>query len=165
MTKSLSSVILARRAALCYTIHEIRAARKRTRHPSAPQNGILRQAQQGFHAQGFQNHIPVRGRKPVSLRLDELPDVEFQNHIPARGRKRLRDEAEVAVEEISKPHPRKGTETTHSKLAVASTATLISKPHPRKGTETDGLEPSHARLHIFQNHIPARGRKKDINIG
>ena len=69
-SSGISSVILARRAALCYTIHEIRAARKRTRHPSAPQNGILRQAQQGFHAQGFQNHIPVRGRNRCSMIIE-----------------------------------------------------------------------------------------------
>ena len=88
-SSGISSVILARRAALCYTIHEIRAARKRTRHPSAPQNGILRQAQQGFHAQGFQNHIPVRGRKLLWVDLYILYcGNQFQNHIPVRGRNR-----------------------------------------------------------------------------
>ena len=44
---------------------------------------------------------------------------------------------------------------------------MISKPYPRKGTETTHtLSIPMMLLHQFQNHIPARGRKRqesDVN--
>ena len=40
----------------------------------------------------------------------------------------------------------------------------ISKLHPRKGTETRGTADEQARYPLFQNHIPARGRKQRVNI-
>ena len=63
-------------------------AAKRRENASAPQNGISSQTQQGIPPQGFQNHIPARGRKPS---LTPLPGTRrsFQNHIPARGRKQF----------------------------------------------------------------------------
>ena len=85
----------------------------------------------------FQNHIPARGRKHWKIQVsadntrhfkttspqgDGNPDHDdrttvsyhkFQNHIPARGRK-LEIILHTAVGlVISKPHPRKGTETTN----------------------------------------------------
>ena len=80
---------------------------------SAPQNAILSHAAQGSQTQGFQNHIPARGRKHVGIGCNIAQPLQ-----------------------ISKPHPRKGTETTprHPLLRI----------HGRK----------------FQNHIPARGRKQ-----
>ena len=109
-------------------------AAKRTRIRSAPQNAVLSRAAQGSQTQGFQNHIPARGRK-LSVK-----DGINNNSV------------------ISKPHPRKGTETIrqrrnqqqlcnfkttspqgdgnlHDYLSKIYDQT-ISKPHPRKGTET-----------------------------
>ena len=64
------------------------------------------------------------------------PLKQFQNHIPARGRKQsAKGIVSVAVNVISKPYPRKGTETIPHRLSCV-----------RVGNQ-------------FQNHIPARGRK------
>ena len=86
-------------------------AAKRRENASAPQNGISSQTQQGIPPQGFQNHIPARGRK-------------------------------LRVNHPSLPH--------HPN---------ISKPYPRKGTETSAAGSHPDRCDPFQNHIPARGRK------
>ena len=87
---------------------------------------------------------------------------------------------------ISKPHPRKGTETFRTALQQKRRL-QISKPHPRKGTETinhvtvsistiyfkttspqgDGNQLSNivsTNCVLFQNHIPARGRKQTIPL-
>ena len=62
--------------------------------------------------------------------------VSFQNHIPARGRKLGVDKFDVVC------------------------WCYISKPYPRKGTETSNRGKAYKELFIvFQNHIPARGRK------
>ena len=37
---------------------------------------------------------------------------------------------------------------------------MISKPHPRKGTETRVIDDGIQSLTSFQNHIPVRGRKR-----
>ena len=42
--------------------------------------------------------------------------------------------------DISKPHPRKGTETCNQDVQQEHCLT-ISKPHPRKGTETVAQQP------------------------
>ena len=79
---------------------------------SAPQNGILSQTQQGIPPQGFQNHIPARGRKLLRLGRFFILLMKFQNHIPARGRKQSILLQTIASNlRISKPYPRKGTET------------------------------------------------------
>ena len=84
---------------------------------------------------------------------------------------------------ISKPHPRKGTETNieiilslkrqkfqnhipargrklHDEPSYTSAASDISKPHPRKGTETNRMLEIEPLKLKFQNHILARGRKQ-----
>jgi len=61
---------------------------------------------------------------------------KFQNHIPARGRKQLPPNIQpLALQSISKPYPRKGTET----MGIPGICPIIAE--------------------LFQNHIPARGRK------
>ena len=106
----------------------------------------------------FQNHIPARGRKRF-LHLDRYVTVnrKFQNHIPARGRKQSAEHCKVNLASISKPHPRKGTETFHFPYQPTQIC-FISKPHPRKGTETL-FKKLMDITEAFQNHIPARGRK------
>ena len=61
---------------------------------------------------------------------------QFQNHIPARGRKPCLQILRTLFFPflISKPHPRKGTETFVENTNCCGQAN-ISKPHPRKGTE------------------------------
>ena len=110
-------------------------AAKRRENASAPQNGISSQTQQGIPPQGFQNHIPARGRKPIENSSATPIRKTFQNHIPARGRKPANDDA----------------------MFIANS--LISKPYPRKGTETPSITPENDSAPKFQNHIPARGRK------
>ena len=88
---------------------------------------------------------------------------------------------------ISKPYPRKGTETS-SESPTSLYSLVISKPYPRKGTETTttarAMPPvafyfktispqgdentilawSPSKSQPFQNHIPARGRKQVPDI-
>ena len=59
----------------------------------------------------FQNHIPARGRKHLSTMSNTSFSSSFQNHIPARGRKPATRGEILAKIIISKPYPRKGTET------------------------------------------------------
>ena len=59
---------------------------------------------------------------------------------------------------ISKPYPRKGTETVNNDPQELFHWS-ISKPYPRKGTETDHAHTPQPKRCQFQNHIPARGRK------
>ena len=143
---------IVRHGALCYTARRIcaahraamtaknfrtRAAAKRRGISFAPQKYFFMQSAQGIPTQGFQNHIPARGRKRLNTPLSKnniyyfktiSPQGDgnserfsqsclfctFQNHIPARGRK------------LAPPK-------------------LIS-----------------VFVGIFQNHIPARGRKHCI---
>ena len=65
---------------------------------------------------------------------------------------------------ISKPYPRKGTETTWNVFPFMEFAAIISKPYPRKGTETIGFLYLRNSSLEFQNHIPARGRKQILCI-
>ena len=199
---------------------------------SAPQNGISSQTQQGIPPQGFQNHIPARGRK-LSWKPLASSTVENFKTISPQGDGNLFSLGRILLGGlISKPYPRKGTETILIILIIwyfkdfktispqgdgnsfvfsfADTFVVISKPYPRKGTETTpsitkypllsrcyfktispqgdgnskrcastasskdiiskpyprkGTETSLLRLDnkispvLFQNHIPARGRK------
>ena len=136
------------------------AAAKRRKNRSAPQNAVLSHAAQGFQTQGFQNHIPARGRKPHS-RNPCKQQMLFQNHIPARGRKQsasapnaIRKEKNfkttspqgdgnfyfissdtTTARAIFQNHiPARGRKLCKSQGMIRRL--LISKPHPRKGTET-----------------------------
>ena len=109
---------------------------KRTRIRSAPQNAVLSHAAQGFQTQGNFKTTSPQGDGNHKENSFDVTDLIFQNHIPARGRKHhLHTAYRLWYTHISKPHPRKGTETPilrsnqHWRIA-------ISKPHPRKGTET-----------------------------
>ena len=140
---------IVRHGALCYTARRIcaalraamtaknfrtRAAAKRRGISFAPQKYFFMQSAQGIPTQGFQNHIPARGRKRA---ISPYNLFHFRK--------------------ISKPHPRKGTETTLLLCAIRHDQS-ISKPHPRKGTETV-LRRGTRYAEQFQNDIPARGRK------
>ena len=109
-------------------------AAKRRENASAPQNGISSQTQRGIQPQGFQNHIPARGRK--------LHRIELIVHV---------------IVEISKPYPRKGTETS------PPSAQRRLPPHFKTiSPQGDGNKWRWCPLEffsLFQNHIPARGRK------
>ena len=120
-------------------------AAKRRENASAPQNGISSQTQQGIPPQGFQNHIPARGRKhgthdaPVCREERNFKTISPQGdgnycqtgHTP-----------EIII--ISKPYPRKGTET-QSTVVEQIIINMISKPYPRKGTETRHSPPTLGR--------------------
>ena len=109
---------------------------------------------------------------------------KFQNHIPVRGRKLFLAGFEPRRrDEISKPYPRKGTETFRRSSETGISMTKfqnhipvrgrkllcpeilyrldgrISKPYPRKGTETFDPFLFESCNIKFQNHIPVRGRK------
>ena len=110
---------------------------KRTRIRSAPQNAVLSRAAQGSQTQGFQNHIPARGRKhELSLTFRKLVCTNFKTTSPQGDGNHNNVSGKRSLIPISKPHPRKGTET--------NAALIIVPPISLK----------------FQNHIPARGRKR-----
>ena len=104
---------------------------------SAPQNAILSHAAQGSQTQGFQNHIPARGRKPDMLHVCPKHIGYFKTTSPQGDGNRF---ASDGFKRVNSP---------------------ISKPHPRKGTETRSPPSGSFRSpdSLFQNHIPARGRK------
>ena len=115
------------------------AAAKRRGIRSAPQNAVLSHAAQGFQTQGFQNHIPARGRKHTE-RIIFLRSIElFQNHIPARGRKQLLLDKPKTKSLFQNHIPARGRKP--AKEINCSRMNIISKPHPRKGTETYLLHP------------------------
>ena len=111
------------------------AAAKRRKNRSAPQNAVLSHAAQGFQTQGFQNHIPARGRK--QFREKQIGDnKKFQNHIPARGRKLAFQNQPKRLIKLFQNHiPARGRKLS-SELKACIVIVIISKPHPRKGTET-----------------------------
>ena len=88
------------------------AAAKRRKNRSAPQNAVLSHAAQGFQTQDFKTTSPQGDGNKFETYLEDL-----------------------GYEIISKPHPRKGTETRIAQQQMESLGP-ISKPHPRKGTET-----------------------------
>ena len=139
------------------------AAAKRRGIRSAPQNAVLSHAAQGFQTQGFQNHIPARGRKLLYGSLwSVVCGARFQNHIPARGRKPINPFCIKHIEEnISKPHPRKGTETMTTRKPILRKSTHFKTTSPQ-GDGNACTATVTALLLIFQNHIPARGRKRFI---
>ena len=136
---------------------------KRKENTSAPQSAILTQTAQGFQPRGFQNHIPARGRKQLA-----------GQGVCCRPRG------------ISKPHPRKGTETSKGVAIKSLTEAFDFKTTSPQGdgNVSCGRSPIRTRyfkttspqgdgntllpllihfyLLLFQNHIPARGRKHTI---
>ena len=126
---------------------------------SAPQNAVLSRAAQGSQTQGFQNHIPARGRKPQFVQQGFTPS-QFQNHIPARGRKQV-PAVMFSSQQLFQNHipargrklklkpysncfkirkfqnhiPARGRKQTFVS-SIKTSNSIISKPHPRKGTET-----------------------------
>ena len=64
------------------------------------------------------------------------------------------DTARHPAARISKPYPRKGTETQAANPTF--TAAVISKPYPRKGTETDARRQEHAHRRISKPY-PRKG--------
>ena len=102
----------------------------------------------------------------------------FQNHIPARGRKPAKAGSnECHSSHISKPHPRKGTETYEGSYITTPYCSFqnhipargrkrvvdpdiravnvgISKPHPRKGTETNPESPPSELSNYFKTTSP-----------
>ena len=110
-------------------------AAKRRENASAPQNGILSQTQQGIPPQGFQNHIPARGRKLRSTHFAYFFISIFQNHIPARGRKQINN------------------------FLWMFSYFLFQNHIPARGRKPCRCSHLHHPSALFQNHIPARGRK------
>ena len=83
----------------------------------------------------FQNHIPARGRKPCSRVSIYCRNIDFKTTSPQGDGNIGRYKYLPIIPAISKPHPRKGTETVEN---------------------TNCCGQANCR---FQNHIPARGRK------
>ena len=79
--------------------------------------------------------ISPQGDGNFAASIESSEKYQFQNHIPARGRK------------LTRP------------MNLPTYFKFISKPYPRKGTETRSATSVPLRRRSFQNHIPARGRK------
>ena len=109
----------------------------------------------------FQNHIPARGRKlPFDGKETTLESELFQNHIPARGRKPLElDPCSLGLNFKTTSPQGDGN--------LSLDAPRMSKIlHYFKTTSPQG--DGNARMPyfssifaLFQNHIPARGRKRE----
>ena len=65
------------------------------------------------------------------------------------------DSTRLPVARISKPHPRKGTET--APCGASAQETLISKPHPRKGTETVNFFMVYTSFLLISKPYPRKG--------
>ena len=100
------------------------AARKRRGDTSAPQNGRLSRAAQDFPRQGFQNHIPARGRKLRHSVTVEKVYHSFQNHIPARGRNVRTPASPAAAGEGD--HAKHGGRGALNDLRIS----IVRKAHP-----------------------------------
>ena len=84
----------------------------------------------------FQNHIPARGRKRSCQRGERAFVADFKTTSPqGDGNSKYSCFIGLPAALISKPHPRKGTETPSQKIPYLQHLLQISKPHPRKGTE------------------------------
>ena len=150
----------------------IRAAKCRfeprgTRLPDAriskphPRKGTETLIQLRFHRRKFQfqNHIPARGRKLVREVLGPVRrEHKFQNHIPVRGRKPCQEVSSGIFLVISKPHPRKGTETVSHPPTPLWPNRIFQNHIPVRGRKRE-IVVAYPLEELFQNHIPARGRK------
>ena len=129
---------------------------------SAPQNAILSHAAQGSQTQGFQNHIPARGRK-LACHVIEHCDKQFQNHIPARGRKPMRTVSSTFGKKYFKTTSPQG-DGNSSSCAVRAPRSYFKTTSPQGDGNMLPLEVRKRHYQSFQNHIPARGRKH-VGIG
>ena len=85
----------------------------------------------------FDQHIPVRGRKPVNACLLTAQFCEFDQHIPVRGRKQ---EGNVGIKVIILPN--------------------LTNTSPLGDGNREALDLClDYRLVQFDQHIPVRGRK------
>ena len=111
------------------------------------------------HCRSETDENPIRAAKCCfEPRGTRLPDARISKPHPRKGTETTRNHKDsTSNNPISKPHPRKGTETMM--LLLSKNNLVISKPHPRKGTETHEPIMSGSNASEFQNHIPARGRK------
>ena len=74
---------------------------------------------------------------------------------PRKGTETLRNLHDYLCDAaISKPHPRKGTETVEIFIFCCCRNRQISKPHPRKGTETGRENLLQLRLLDFKTTSP-----------
>ena len=118
---------LAQRAALCYTVGEIRAAHRAVRDIAAYRT-YCRTKKEGRHIRAAKRQIEPRGARH--------PEARISKPHPRKGTETYPTSLpSPQVPAISKPHPRKGTETSASTRRAANFRVAISKPHPRKGTE------------------------------
>ena len=84
----------------------------------------------------------------------------FQNHIPVRGRKHVVHRVESIVHVIiSKPYPRKGTETAAQRQTLRPPCSYFKTISPQGDGNVFSPVSRNGTTRLFQNHIPVRGRK------
>ena len=106
----------------------------------------------------FHDHYPARGRKLVFTALTAM-SLAVSRPLPRKGTEtRLVVSRVETGDEVSRPLPRKGTETRIIGFGEQKLY-LVSRPLPRKGTETSPLARQQFRCFVFHDHYPARGRK------
>ena len=132
-------------------------AAKRTRIRSAPQNAVLSRAAQGSQTQGFQNHIPARGRKRLVSGHKTTGICLFQNHIPARGRKPHRRAHHPADQEVHFKTTSPQGDGNRQLLTIVSRSSYFKTTSPQ-GDGNFKMIRIPCDQTLFQNHIPARGR-------
>ena len=146
---------LAWRAALCYTVGEIRAAHRAVRD-IAVYRTYCRTEKKGRHIRAAKRQIEPRSARLPEARYFKTTSpqgdgnksresffirllLNFKTTSPqGDGNVRYKIAEAIGEDGISKPHPRKGTETDTA-FMNGLTFSAISKPHPRKGTETNTI--------------------------
>ena len=125
---------------------------------SAPQNGISSQTQQGIPPQGFQNHIPARGRKLFESKILGRERHDFKTISPQGDGNRFSPTFIAFFTSYFKTISPQGDGNTYVSPFGMSRTSYFKTISP----QGDGNDPAPEGLPIsslFQNHIPARGRK------
>ena len=135
-------------------------AAKRRENASAPQNGISSQAQQGIPPQGFQNHIPARGRKQHHRHCSR-DYYDYFKTISPQGDGNT-DTSNLPLRALYFKTISPQGDGNHFNSSLLATGGRISKPYPRKGTETLHREVLFVRKITYFKTISPQG---DGNLG
>ena len=107
----------------------------------------------------FHDHYPARGRKQITIPVFLRKKDMFHDHYPARGRKRtVHCSLQAILEQFHDHYPSRGRKQQQRYLRLEESK--VSRPLPRKGTETGMSIRLRYQIQLaFHDHYPSRGRK------
>ena len=162
---------------LCYTESEIPAALRATRHTAVFRTRFRRE-KEGERIRAAKRHIePDTARYPAARISKPYPRKGTETYFILKCNRRTSHDFKTispqgdgntnltAFISISKTHFKTISPQGDGNFLILLSQALeikISKPYPRKGTETLQGTDIHPREVLFQNHIPARGRKLPV---